>query len=129
AGRHAGYRRDIVPGVVQASAPDLASAQRALGETLYAMLDGPERALARRLIDTRRAGAMLHLVVRLRAADRKALSRHRALGWHLSLVSAPDEGPLALAPDVTIAVQLGEAEVAPRETVAGGRLQVLFMAF
>jgi hypothetical protein len=128
-GRHAGRRRDIVPGVVQASAPDLAAAQQALGETLYAMLDGPERALARRLVDARRAGATLHLVVRLRAADRKALSRHRALGWHLSLVAALDEGPLALAPDVTIAVQLGEAEVAPRETVAGGRLQVLFMAF
>jgi hypothetical protein len=58
AAHHTGRRRDIVPGVVQASAPDLGPAQRALGETLYAMLDGPERALARRLGD---AWARQHL--------------------------------------------------------------------
>jgi len=38
------------------------------------------------------------------------------------------DGPLALAPDVTIAVQIGNAELAARDTVPGGRLQVLFMA-
>ena len=63
----------------------------------------------------------------MRAADCKALARHRALSWHVARIASV-EGPLALAPDVTIAVQLGDAEVAAREPVAGGRLQVLFMA-
>ena len=30
---------------------------------------------------------------------------------------------------MTIAVQIGDAEITPRETVPGGRLQVLFMAY
>jgi hypothetical protein len=30
---------------------------------------------------------------------------------------------------VTIAVQIGDAEITPRDTVPGGRLQVLFMAY
>jgi CHAT domain-containing protein len=66
--------------------------------------------------------------VRLRAANRTTLARHPALGWHLQLVASP-EGPLALAPDVTIAVQIGDAEITPQETMSGGRLQVLFMAY
>ena len=62
----------------------------ALGETLYELLDGPDRALARRFEDARRAGATLHLVVRLRSTNRKALARHPALGWHdLQLVASP----------------------------------------
>jgi tetratricopeptide (TPR) repeat protein len=127
--RHAGLAREIVvPSLLAPSGPGLATAQRALGETVYELLDGPDRALARRLEDARREGATLHLVVRLRAADRKALARHRALGWHLQLVASA-EGPLALAPDVTIAVQTGDAEITPRETVPGGRLQVLIMAY
>jgi len=127
--RHAGLARDIVvPSLHAPSGPGLAEAQHALGETVYELLDGPDRALARRLEDARREGATLHLVVRLRTADRKALARHRALGWHLQLVASA-EGPLALAPDVTIAVQIGDAEITPRETVPGGRLQVLFMAY
>jgi hypothetical protein len=127
--RHAGLVREIVvPSLLAPSGPGLVAAQRALGETVYELLDGPDRALARRLEDARHEGATLHLVVRLRAADRKALARHRALGWHLQLV-ASTEGPLALTPDVTIAVQIGDAEITPRETVPGGRLQVLFMAY
>jgi hypothetical protein len=127
--RHAGLAREIaVPSLLALSGPGLAATQRALGETVYELLDGPDRALARRLEDTRREGATLHLVVRLRAADRTALARHRALGWHLPLVASA-EGPLALVPNVTIAVQIGDAEIAPRETVPGGRLQVLFMAY
>jgi len=85
--RHAGLARDVrVSSLLASAGPGLAAAQRALGETLYELLDGPDRALARRLEDARREGATLHLVVRLRAADRKALARHRALGWHLQLV-------------------------------------------
>jgi tetratricopeptide (TPR) repeat protein len=126
--RHAGRARDLVSANLLApSRPELTAARQALGETLYELLDGPDRALARRLDDTRRDGTTLHLVIRLRAADRKALARHRALSWHLPLITSPD-GPLALAPDVTIAVQIGDAELATRDTVPGGRLQVLFMA-
>ena len=96
--RHAGRARDIrVPSLLAPSGPGRAAAQRALGETLYELLDGPDRALARRLEGARRDGATLHLVVRLRTADRKALARHRALGWHLQLVASA-EGPLALVP-------------------------------
>jgi tetratricopeptide (TPR) repeat protein len=125
----AGLARNVmVPNLLAPARPGLAAAQRALGETLYELLDGPDRALARRLEAVRRSGATLHLVVRLRAADRKTLARHPALGWHLQLVASA-EGPLALAPDVTIAVQIGDAEIMPRETVPGGRLQVLFMAY
>jgi hypothetical protein len=69
-----------------------------------------------------------HLVVRLRAADRKALAQHPALGWHFQLIAGPD-GPLALAPNVTIAVQLGDTEITARETVPDGRLQVLASEF
>jgi len=102
--RHAGLARELaVPSLLAPSGPGLVAAQRVLGETVYELLDGPDRALARRLEEARRAGATLHLVVRLRAADCKALARHRALGWHLQLVASA-EGPLALAPDVTIAV-------------------------
>jgi tetratricopeptide (TPR) repeat protein len=127
--RHAGLARAIVvPSLRAPAGPGLAAAQRALGETVYDLLDGPDCALARRLEDVRRKGATLHLVVRLRAADRKALAQHPALGWHLQLVASA-EGPLALASDVTIAVQIGDAEIMPRETVPGGRLQVLFMAY
>jgi hypothetical protein len=64
-------------------------------------------------------------VVRLRAANRTALARHRALSWHLPLIASP-EGPLALVPDVTIAVQIGDAEIGAREIVsdhASGRAQ------
>jgi len=62
--RHAGLARDIVvPSLLVPSGPGLAAAQRALGETLYELLDGPDRALARRLEDVRREGATLHLVV------------------------------------------------------------------
>src|SRR5262249_32430702 len=69
--RHAGLAREIVvPSLVAPSGPGLAAAQRALGETVYELLDGPDRALAQRLEDARRDGATLHLVVRLRAADR-----------------------------------------------------------
>jgi len=126
--RHAGRARDLVSANLLApSRPELTAARQALGETLYELLDGPDRALVRRLDDTRRDGTTLHLVVRLRAADRKALDRHRALSWHLPLIASPD-GPLALVPDVTIAVQIGDAELAARDTVPGGRLQVLFMA-
>lgn len=107
----------------------LAAAQRVLGETLFQLLDGAERALARRLEDAQRGGEPLHLVVRLRARERRLLGRHPALGWRLSLLAAPPDGPLALAPDVTLAVQLGDAEVADAEVVPGGRLQLLFMAY
>jgi hypothetical protein len=127
--RRAGLARDVVaPNLVAPAGPGLATAQRALGVTLFDLLDGPDRALARRLDDARRHGTTLHLVVCLRAADRKALAQHPALGWHLQLVAAPD-GPLALAPNVTIAVQLEDAEITARETVPDGRLQVLFMAY
>jgi tetratricopeptide (TPR) repeat protein len=128
AAHYAGLERNVVSSSLHAPArPGLAAAQRALGETLYELLDGPDRALTRRLDDARRDGSTLHLVVRLRAPDLKALARHRALSWHLPMIAAPD-GPLALAPDVTIAVQIGDAEIAARDTVPGGRLQVLFMA-
>lgn len=124
-----GLARDIVaPSLLAPATPGLAAAQRALGETLFDLLDGPSRALARRLEDAWRDGATLHLVVRLRAADRKTLAQHPALAWHLQLIAAP-EGPLALAPNVAIAVQLGDADITARETVPGGRLQVLFMAY
>src|ERR1041385_8680502 len=126
--RHTSRAREVVISTLLTPAgPGLAAAQRALGESLFELLDGPDRALTRRLEAARRGGTTLHLVVRLRAADHKALVRHRALRWHLPLVAAAD-GPLALAPKVTIAVQIGDAQVTPRETVPGGRLQVLFMA-
>ena len=126
--RHASLARNIVSSNLLASSrPELTAAHRALGETLYELLDGPDRALARRLDDARRDGTTMHLVMRLRAADRNVLARHRALSWHLPLIASPD-GPLALAPDVTIAVQIGDADLAARDTVPGGRLQVLFMA-
>lgn len=48
--RHAGVARDaVVSGLLAPSGPGLAAAQRALGEALYELLDGPDRALARRL--------------------------------------------------------------------------------
>ncbi|HWU86564.1 MAG TPA: CHAT domain-containing protein, partial [Kofleriaceae bacterium] len=127
--RSAGLTRDIVvPSLLVPGGPGLAAARRALGETLHELLDGPDRALTRRVEAARRDGATLHLVVRLRAANRTALARHPVLSWHLQLIASP-EGPLALAPDVTIAVQIGDAEITPQETVPGGRLQVLFMAY
>lgn len=108
----------------------MAAAQRLLGETLYQLLDGPERALQRRVEAARRDGQSLHLIIRLRSTDRKALGRHPALGWQLQLLAAPaPDGPLALDPDVTLTVQLGEADVASPEMLRGGRLQVLFMAY
>jgi tetratricopeptide (TPR) repeat protein len=125
----AGAARDITgPTPLPHSVPELGRAQRALGETLYQVLDGPDRALTQRLDEIRRAGVTLNLVVRLRTISRAALAQHAALGWHLQLVAAP-EGHLALAPDVAIAVQLGEVELIAREPVTGGRLQVLFMAY
>jgi tetratricopeptide (TPR) repeat protein len=130
--RRAGLSRDAVP--PSGSVPTdqgLEAAQRALGETLYRLLDGPDRALARRLDDARNAGTLLHLVIRLRTSDRKALARHPGLAWHFQLLASLSEGPLALmaAPPVTIAVQLGDAEFAQPDKVAGGRLQLLFMAY
>lgn len=130
--RRAGLARDVAPLPGRPPAgPALAAAQRALGETLYRLLDGPDRALARRVDEARRTSAALHLVVRLRTSDRKGLARHPALSWPFQLVAAPGEEPLTLAldPPTTILVQLGEAELAEPEKVAGGRLQVLFMAY
>jgi hypothetical protein len=109
----------------------LGAAQRLLGETLFSLLDGPERALQRRLDAARSSGQPLHLVLRLRASDSKALPHHPALGWHLQLLTPPSpssEEPLALQRDTTLTVQLGDIEVAPPEVLATGRFQFLFMA-
>jgi len=73
AGRHVGLERDIVSSSLPASSrPGLTAAQRALGESLYELLDGPDRALTRRLDDARGAGSTLHFVVRLRAPTARA---------------------------------------------------------
>jgi len=109
----------------------LAAAQRQLGATLFLLLDGPERALQRRLDDARAHGVPLHLVLRLRSSEPKALPHHPALGWHLQLLTPPppsSEPPLALQSGVTLTVQLGEVEAAAPEVLKDGRFQLLFMA-
>jgi tetratricopeptide (TPR) repeat protein len=104
-------------------------AQRQLGLSLYHLLDGPERALQRRVDSSRSSGQPLHLIIRLRSSDRKALDRHPALRWQLQLLTSPSDGPLSLMPGVTLSVQLGEVEPSQPVLVPGGRLQVLFMAY
>lgn len=125
----AGLRRDVVPlSPALASASELAVAQRGVGELLYDVLDGPERTLTASLEEVRRDGRPFHLVVRLRTTHRKSLGRHPALRWPVQLLCS-DQGPLALEPDVAIALQLGNVDVSRRETVVGDRLDVLFMAY
>jgi len=56
--RHAEVARDLLaPGLLTSSGPGLPAAQRALGEALYELLDGPDRALAWRLDRGRGGGA------------------------------------------------------------------------
>lgn len=111
---------------------ELAEAQQKLGDMLARLLDGPERALLRRLEAARTSGRPLNLVVRLRASEPQTLPRHPALGWHLQLLRPPppsSEPPLALQPDVTLTVQLGPVEAAAPEVLPHGFLHLLFMAF
>ena len=62
------------PAVMQA-------AQATLGRRLFALLDGPERALARRQADALRSGQALNLVVRLRVGAGASLAKHPAARW------------------------------------------------
>ncbi|MFP2925132.1 tetratricopeptide repeat protein [Pyxidicoccus sp. 3LG] len=107
----------------------LGAAQRQLGQTIYEVLDGPERALQRRLEASLSTGQPLDLIIRLRVGDGGALAQHPALGWQLQLLTGSSGAPLALEPGVTLSVQLGEIAQTQRVHVPGGRLRVLFMAY
>lgn len=106
----------------------LRAAQAALGAHLYLLLDGPERALARREAEARAAAQRLNLVVRLRTAEEGPLVRHPATLWRWEHL-ATERGPLALDSQVRLGVQLGE--FVPRDGEpprAQAKLRLLFMA-
>lgn len=106
----------------------LQAAQRALGLRLHALLDGPERALARRELEARRSARQLRLVIRLLADDESSLAHHLAVLWRWEHI-ASEHGPLALDPQVRLGVQLGEFDPhrgdRPRSQQ---KLRLLFMA-
>lgn len=99
------------PAVMQA-------AQATLGRRLFALLDGPERALARRQADALRSGQALNLVVRLRVGAGASLAKHPAARWRWEHL-ASECGALVLDPNVRLGVQFGE--FVPRD---GGLLRV-----
>ena len=102
--------------------------RRALGETLFALLDGPERALTRRIAKAREKRRPLRLVVRLRAEAPLDVAAHPAALWRWELL-ADGRGFVALrASGVRVGVQVGEEVPRAERSRKQGRLRILFMA-
>jgi tetratricopeptide (TPR) repeat protein len=106
------------------------ASRAALGELLFEVLDGPERALAQRVAEAGARNEVLSLVIRLRTDEPNALVRHPACGWRFELVKAPAQNALALSQRVRLTVQLGDVDPSREPTVLPeGGLRILVMAF
>ncbi|MCA9706295.1 MAG: CHAT domain-containing protein, partial [Myxococcales bacterium] len=105
--------------------------RQALGRTLWHLLDGPSRRLARAMATAQAQDEPLDLIVRLRSTtDAVRLAHHPATTWRWELLS-PEGGCHPTADGrLRLAVQLGDAEPAqaPRVLEYGG-LRIVFMAY
>ncbi len=105
----------------------IASSRRALGLALFELLDGPDRALARRLEQAATRGGGLALTVVLRGSE-DHLADHPGAAWRWELLS-DDHGPLMIRQKLTLAVQLGDVRVLEPRALEHGTLRILFMAY
>jgi tetratricopeptide (TPR) repeat protein len=110
----------------------IARTRQELGRALYAMLDGPERALTRRCQDAAGRDGAAALAIRLGSIDKDKpvdSARHPAVHWRWELL-ADERGPLTTGPGgLAVAVQLGDRGPAAPRTFELGGLRILFMAF
>ncbi|MEM9488043.1 MAG: CHAT domain-containing protein, partial [Myxococcota bacterium] len=108
----------------------LLDARQALGAALYQLLDGPGRALARRLAASAQSGDRLDLVVRLRSREDAGLARHPAAAWRWELIAEGGRHVVLGDPDrLTLAVQLGDQPLRPPRPLPARGLRILFMAY
>jgi tetratricopeptide (TPR) repeat protein len=105
----------------------IVAAREALSSALFDLLDGPERALRRRIDRAESEGCRLDLVVRARTGDRRALREHPATWMRWELLPYA-ETRVHGKPPFTVVLQLGPQDQAPPRVLDRGGLRVLFMA-
>ncbi len=112
------------------SAPRVMASRAELGELLFEILDGPERALAQRVADAEANNTVFSLVIRLRTEASGALAQHPACAWRFELLKDHAHNPLALSKRVRLTVQLGDVDPSREPVVLPeGGLRILVMAF
>ena len=102
-----------------------------LGALLFGLLDGPERAMTRRLNRMESCGHRLALVLRLRSREAKELARHPALRWRWELLANHRGHLLVDSHDgsLAFAVQLGDRTWQASRPPEHNGLRILFMAY
>jgi tetratricopeptide (TPR) repeat protein len=95
---------------------------------LFELLDGPERALSRRLEQAALNGGSLALTIALRGRGMAWLAAHPAIGWRWELLT-DEHGPVMVRRERTLAVQLGDTRLLEPRTLAHSGLRILFMAY
>ncbi|WAS96989.1 tetratricopeptide repeat protein [Nannocystis punicea] len=104
------------------------AARLAASAELYDLLDGAERALARRIEEAEQGGMALLVSVRALAKHHDALREHPAtqMGWHLlSFADAEEHGRYRFA----VVLQLGPRNSVVPDPLPHSGLRILYMAF
>ncbi|MEO1334329.1 MAG: CHAT domain-containing protein, partial [Myxococcota bacterium] len=111
-------------GQAEAQGHDVLPAAHRLGTALFAVMDGPDRRLARMMANSKQSGRPGRWVIRLCGA--RNLAQHPATHWRWELVH---DGQRYLAVDDDVTVQLDSAHTSSPQVLPHRGLRVLFMAY